>query len=95
MSWTGVVSDPTFNFNGKNLDVFGSIAFTESMTINSANMDFMSSPLPKANSIVANFPFNGNADDHSGNSNHGTIQNNGASSSTDRFGFANSAYAFS
>ena len=47
MNWTGVVSDPTFNFNGKNLDVFGSVAFTESMTINSPNMDLLGSTLPK------------------------------------------------
>ena len=25
---------PTFNFNGKNLDVFGSVVFAENMTIN-------------------------------------------------------------
>ena len=41
MTWTGVTNNPTFNFNGKNLDVFGSVVFAENMTINSANMDFM------------------------------------------------------
>ena len=41
MTWTGVTDNPTFNFNGKNLDVFGSVVFAENMTINSANMDFM------------------------------------------------------
>ena len=95
MNWTGVVSDPTFNFNGKNLDVFGSVAFTESMTLNSPNIDFMGSPLPKESNIIANLPFNGNTLDYSGNANHGTIQNNGASSVTDRYGFQNSAYQFS
>ena len=39
MTWAG--NNPTFNFNGKNLDVFGSVVFAENMTINSANMDFM------------------------------------------------------
>ena len=37
-------------------------------------------------------PFNGNANDLSGNSNNGTV--NGATLTTDRFGTANSAYQF-
>lgn len=42
--------------------------------------------------LVAYYPFNGNANDESGNGNHGT--NNGATLTTDRFGNANSAYYF-
>ena len=38
------------------------------------------------------FPFNGNADDESGNGRHGTVQ--GAALTEDRFGTANSAYMF-
>ncbi len=34
--------------------------------------------------LVAYYPFNGNADDESGNGNHGTV--NGATPTTDRFG---------
>lgn len=42
--------------------------------------------------LLAEYLFNGNADDGSGNGNHGTV--NGASLATDRFGNVNSAYQF-
>jgi hypothetical protein len=42
--------------------------------------------------LVAYYPFNGNADDASGNGYHGTVH--GASLATDRFGLGNSAYSF-
>ena len=42
--------------------------------------------------LVAYYPFNGNANDESGNGNHGV--NYGATLTTDRFGNANSAYSF-
>ena len=42
--------------------------------------------------LVAYYPFNGNANDASGNNNHGTVK--GATLTTDRFGKANSAYSF-
>ncbi|MFC1591461.1 LamG-like jellyroll fold domain-containing protein [Thermodesulfobacteriota bacterium] len=42
--------------------------------------------------LVAYYPFNGNADDESGNGNHGTV--NGASLTEDRFGNEGSAYHF-
>ena len=41
---------------------------------------------------VANYPFNGNAEDISGNGNNGTVY--GATLTTDRFGNPNSAYNF-
>ncbi len=43
--------------------------------------------------LVAWYPFNGNANDESGNGNNGTV--NGATLTADRFGNANSAYDFS
>jgi hypothetical protein len=43
--------------------------------------------------LVAFYPFSGNANDESGNGNHGV--NHGAVLTTDRFGLANSAYQFS
>lgn len=46
----------------------------------------------KAN-LVAYYPFNGNANDESGNGNHGTVIG-GATLTTDRFGNPNSAYSF-
>ncbi len=42
--------------------------------------------------LVAHYPFNGNANDESGNGNNGTV--NGATQSTDRFRHINSAYNF-
>ena len=42
--------------------------------------------------LVAHYPFSGNADDHSGNENHLTV--NGATLSEDRFGMTESAYSF-
>ena len=41
---------------------------------------------------IVSYPFSGNADDASGNGNHGTVQ--GATLVADRFGNANAAYAF-
>jgi hypothetical protein len=43
-------------------------------------------------SLIAYYPFNGDANDESGNSNNGTV--NGATLTTDRHGNANSAYSF-
>jgi hypothetical protein len=43
--------------------------------------------------LVAWYPFNGNANDESGNGNNGTV--NGATLTADRFGNANSSYYFS
>jgi hypothetical protein len=45
-----------------------------------------------ANGLVAYYPFNGNADDESGNELNGTV--NGATLTTDRFNSQNSAYMF-
>ena len=42
--------------------------------------------------LVGYWPFNGNANDESGNGNHGTV--NGATLTADRNGVANSAYSF-
>ena len=45
-----------------------------------------------SNGLIAFYPFNGNANDESGNSNNGVV--NGATLTTDRFGNTNSAYLF-
>jgi len=44
------------------------------------------------NGLVGWWPFNGNANDESGNGNHGTV--NGATLTTDRFGDSGKAYRF-
>jgi phosphotriesterase-related protein len=48
--------------------------------------------LPPTNGLVAYFPFNGNANDESGNGYNGTVS--GATLTNDRFGRANKAYLF-
>ena len=45
-----------------------------------------------SNGLVGWWPFNGNANDESGNGNNGTV--NGATLTTDRFGVADKAYSF-
>ena len=45
-----------------------------------------------SNGLVGWWPFNGNANDESGNGNNGTV--NGATLTTDRFGAADKAYSF-
>ena len=49
------------------------------------------SNVPK-DGLVGWWPFNGNANDESGNGNHGTV--NGATLTSDRFGKTNNAYSF-
>jgi len=44
-----------------------------------------------SNGLVGYWPFNGNANDQSGNANNGTV--NGATLTADRFGNTNSAYS--
>lgn len=53
---------------------------------------FDSDSYPSSNGLVACYPFNGNADDKSGNGNDGTVH--GATLATDRFGRTDSAYNF-
>jgi hypothetical protein len=56
---------------------------------------FLTAQIPNyvpSNGLVGWWPFNGNANDESGNGNNGTV--NGATLTTDRFGVANKAYSF-
>jgi hypothetical protein len=52
----------------------------------------LNAPPTLNNGLVAFYPFNGNANDESGNNNNGVV--NGATLTTDRFGVANKAYGF-
>jgi len=63
-----------------------SVQYSNELTI--ATQDSIPSWL--TNGLVAYYPFNGNANDESGNGNNGTV--NGATLATDRFGFSNSSY---
>jgi hypothetical protein len=68
---------------------------TRALTItNSGTVELMFNIATGAlsNGLVAYYPFNGNADDESGNGNDGTTM--GATLTTDRFGNPDSAYSF-
>jgi surface protein len=54
--------------------------------------DLCSSSTLPVDGLIGYWPFNGNANDESGNGNHGTVSD--AILSTDRFGSNNSSYAF-
>ncbi|HNI98871.1 MAG TPA: fibrinogen-like YCDxxxxGGGW domain-containing protein [Leptospiraceae bacterium] len=58
----------------------------------SALLDIKDKDVGMLNGAVAYFPFNGNANDESGNGNHGTP--NGASLTTNRYGYKDRAYIF-
>lgn len=59
--------------------------------IDSITFELSRDTIPTEN-LVAYYPFNGNANDESGNGNNGTVQ--GATLTADRFGNANKAYRF-
>jgi hypothetical protein len=62
-------------------------------TVNSVSANvFTISSTTLTDGLVAYYPFNGNANDESGNGNNGTV--NGATLTTDRFGVTDKAYSF-
>jgi hypothetical protein len=66
-------------------------AFAVGLSLTANVMAQVPSYVP-SNGLVGYWPFNGNANDESGNGNNGTV--NGATLTTDRFGVANKAYNF-
>ena len=60
-------------------------------TFNDAGLDCATGNLP-LEGLIAYYPFNGNANDESGNEHNGTV--NGAVLTSDRFGNANNGYKF-
>ena len=67
-------------------DTYGSGYYTVNLDFNDAGFDI-------TEGLVAYYPFNGNANDESGNGNHGSVIGN-VVLTTDRFGSPNSAYHF-
>jgi len=63
-----------------------SVTFSSSAVISTA-------PTSPTSGLYLSYPFNGNANDASGNGNNGTVQG-GASLTTDRYNASNSAYSF-
>ncbi len=57
-----------------------------------SSMFSLAQPVDLKSGLVAYYPFNGNANDESGNGNHGVVQ--GATLTADRFNNLSSAYRF-
>jgi hypothetical protein len=71
----------------------GGLTFDHVQVLPTGNESSLPVPYPAlSDGLVAYYPFNGNADDESGNGNHGTVY--GATLTADRFGTPNSAYSF-
>ncbi|MBR5726928.1 MAG: LamG domain-containing protein, partial [Muribaculaceae bacterium] len=63
------------------------------LVANFVEVEEINLPIPTAG-LIAYYPFNGNANDESGNGNHGSLQGDVPQLTTDRFGNENSAYLF-
>ncbi len=86
-TWNGL----TFNASGSQTKHLTNAAGCDSTA--TLNLTVINTALPSylpTNGLVGWWPFNGNANDESGNGNHGTV--NGASLTSDRFGNNNSYY---
>ncbi|MEY4279147.1 MAG: hypothetical protein RL377_1151 [Bacteroidota bacterium] len=64
----------------------GGVVYGNQVTFTTSNIDVTTG-------LIAYYPFNGNANDQSGNGNHGTVMGS-VSLTTDRLGNANKAYEF-
>ena len=86
VSGTAPYTDANVGYlNGKLDDVrIYDAAMTDTQILQLYNMELTG--------LVAHYPFNGNANDESGNENHGIV--NGATLTSDRFGNASKAYSF-
>jgi len=81
--------------NNKLIDSLQGYTFLNVSSNQTIRVTFKKLSLPSyipENGLVGWWPFNGNANDESGNGNHGTV--NGATLTSDRFQKINSAYAF-
>ncbi|HPT21904.1 MAG TPA: sialidase domain-containing protein [Bacteroidales bacterium] len=76
----------------------GTVYYVRAYAANSAGtaygneLSFKTEEITLTDGLVAYYPFNGNANDESGNGNNGTVH--GATLANDRAGKANSAYSF-
>jgi hypothetical protein len=87
-TWNGL----TFNNAGTQTAMLTNAAGCDSSaTLNLTVTNTLPDYLP-SNGLVGWWPFNGNANDESGNGNHGTV--NGATLTSDRFGNLGKAYGF-
>ena len=93
-SYTWSVNGTTYTQTGTYTDVStnsSGCTDTETLVLTINNSTTNTNYLP-SNGLVGWWPFNGNANDESGNAYNGTV--NGAALTTDRLGATNSAYSF-
>ncbi len=94
-SSTYTVSNPSVGANYFRVKLSSGVCAVGYTTAVAVYYKACSSAIPTyipTNGLVAYWPFNGNANDESGNNNHGTV--NGATLTSDRNGIANKAYSF-
>ncbi|OYU82747.1 MAG: hypothetical protein CFE24_14320, partial [Flavobacterium sp. BFFFF2] len=82
------INDPQISASATTVCSGTAVALTASTILTGSSV----LPTNLQSGLVGYWPFNGNANDLSGNGNNGTV--NGATLTTDRFGNANSAYSF-
>jgi hypothetical protein len=80
------------NIYSQVMNVHKSDGNTDSFFLSDIDSITFNFPIISTEGLVAYYPFNGNANDESGNGNHGSVY--GATSTSDRFGNANKAYNF-
>ena len=83
-SLIGLIAGTTYYVRSYATNTVGT-AYGNEVYFNTTNVDVTSG-------LIAYYPFNGNANDESGNGNNGSVH--GATLTTDRFGNINSAYSF-
>ena len=76
-----------------NADGSGQVKLIDSVSGEDTQPHWLVSPINLEDGLVAHYPFNGNADDASGNDNHGLLYG-GPTLAPDRFGNPDSAYSF-
>ncbi|OYU82892.1 MAG: hypothetical protein CFE24_13755, partial [Flavobacterium sp. BFFFF2] len=84
------INDPQITASATTVCSGTAVNLTASTTISGTGTSVLPSSLQSG--LVAYYPFNGNANDLSGNGNNGTV--NGATLTTDRFGNNSGAYSF-
>ena len=80
--------------NGEVVSTEETYSFTVTGTRELVANFILANPIIPTNGMIAYYPFNGNANDASGYSNHGILQGNAPQLTSDRFGNENSAYLF-
>jgi hypothetical protein len=88
---TVTLNDPQITASATTVCIGSPVTLTASTTVLPITTN-STLPTNLQNGLIGYWPFNGNANDESGNNNNGTV--NGAIISSDRFGTSNNSYSF-